>query len=726
MIKKVIAAALLGSAFFLQAQTPVKKDSIKSDDQKEKIVFDDLDEVVLFGSRNYKSKRASTSLRLKTPMVEIPQNIQVVNKKILEDQHIFDLFDGIERNVSGVRRSAHQQTYASVNIRGFMARGGSSSFRNGMSTSGYFGPLKEDASFVERIEFVKGPGGFMLSNGEPGGFYNVVTKKPTGISRNSVSFSMGSFGIYRAEADNQGKISDKVWFRLNTMGQMRGSHIDYQYTKGYAIAPVITFAPNKKTKITFEYNRQYSQFGGFAPYVYSFKGFKDAPRNRSYLDPAVNPVRVTDQNVFLTLNREVNERWDITSQIAYFRYVMRGEDLGPVYNDLKKNGDVKRAFGLLDVNNYSAMAQFFLQGEIEKEKVKHRILAGVDMGRKWYYADWSGVRDMKFVTPFNINKPGDYLLKPNQVPKINRSNSLRIRSAGRNYRDDRIYASVYLQDEIGFFEDKFRLTLAGRFTKTDKRDFKNSGFATNNVFSPRAGLSFSYAKNGTAYLLYDQSFTENYGKLKNGKDLKASKGNNIELGVKKEFSDGRLSSAISIYQITKTNLPAAAGTRAKPYYTQVGEAKSRGFELDITGEVLPRLNAVMNYAYTDAKISKDANLKNIGKKLPGSAKHIANMWLSYSVAKEGLLKNFTISSGFQWQKDRATFPFGEGVLPDDYFSLNAGLSYSKNNVNIGLLINNITDKYNYNGAFPGAWGYKHYLWQTEPGANYRIKVGYSF
>lgn len=717
MKKQIILAVLLGFVLFLQAQEPIKKDSLK---------LNKLKEVVLYGNLNYKSDNTSPSLKLQTPIVAVPQNIQIINRKLIEDQQIFDLFDGIERNVSGVRRSVHQQTYASVNIRGFMARGGSSSFRNGMSTSGYFGPLKEDASFVDRIEFVKGPAGFMLSNGEPGGFYNVVTKKPMGITKNSIAFSTGSFGTYRAEVDNQGKVSDKIWFRLNTMGQIRGSHIDHQYNNGYSIAPVIRFMPNKMTKITLEYNHQHSQFGGFNPYVYSFKGFKDAPRNRSYLDPAVDPVKVTDQNIFLTLNRKMNENWDITSQIAYFSYKMRGENIGPVYNDLKQNGDVRRNFGLLDVDNYSAMAQIFLRGEVRTESVKHKILAGIDMGKKWHYADWSGIYDKKYVTPFNINRPGDYLLKPNQIPKIDRSVSLRTRSANRNYKDDRRYASVYVQDEISLFKDKVRLTLAGRFTQTQKQDFKNSGFINNNVFSPRAGLSFSYAEDGTAYLLYDQSFTENYGNLKNGDPLKPSKGNNIELGIKKNFFKGRFSTAISLYQITKTNLASSAGTRENPYHIQVGEAKSKGVELDITGELLPRLNVVMNYAYTDAKISKDADAKNVGRLLPGSAKHIANTWLSYSFYKDELLSGFAISTGFQWQKDRATFPFGEGVLPDDYFSLNAGISYTKNNINVGLLINNITDNYNYNGAFPGAWRYKHYLWQTDPGTNYRLKIGYTF
>ena len=53
-------------------------------------------------------------------------------------------------------------------------------------------------SMVERIEFVKGPAGFMLANGNPSGFYNVVTKKPSGRTKGEANISLGSFDLYRA------------------------------------------------------------------------------------------------------------------------------------------------------------------------------------------------------------------------------------------------------------------------------------------------------------------------------------------------------------------------------------------------------------------------------------------------------------------------------------------------------------------------------------------------
>ena len=74
-------------------------------------------------------------------------------------------------------------------------------FRNGMNVELPWGPLSEDMSMVERIEFVKGPSGFMMSAGEPGGFYNVVTKKPTRNKIRELSFTTGSYNTYRGTID---------------------------------------------------------------------------------------------------------------------------------------------------------------------------------------------------------------------------------------------------------------------------------------------------------------------------------------------------------------------------------------------------------------------------------------------------------------------------------------------------------------------------------------------
>lgn len=72
-----------------------------------------------------------------------------------------------------------------INMRGSQV----TAFRNGMNVKMPWGTLAEDMSMVERIEFVKGPAGFMMGNGDPSGFYNVVTKKPTGVNKGEATLS---------------------------------------------------------------------------------------------------------------------------------------------------------------------------------------------------------------------------------------------------------------------------------------------------------------------------------------------------------------------------------------------------------------------------------------------------------------------------------------------------------------------------------------------------------
>lgn len=119
----------------------------------------ELNEVVVVANKNsFKTNRVSNSLRLQSSILETPQNIQVITSKLISNQQIFDMLEGVTRNVSGAARIEHWDNYAQITMRG--SRVGA--FRNGMNVSADWGPLTEDMSMVERIEFVKGPAGFII------------------------------------------------------------------------------------------------------------------------------------------------------------------------------------------------------------------------------------------------------------------------------------------------------------------------------------------------------------------------------------------------------------------------------------------------------------------------------------------------------------------------------------------------------------------------------------
>ena len=182
-----------------------------------------LNEVTVQGHHNkYAVNTPSSTLRLKTEVAKLPQNIQIISSELLQDQQATSIMDGVIRNVSGVTMLEHWGNFARVNMRGFRLP----AFRNGFNVQDSWGPLSEDMAFVDQIEFVKGPAGFMMSAGEPGGFYNVVTKKPTEKTIRQVSFMAGSFDNYRATLDLGGKATEnsKLLYRFNAMYQTSDSH----------------------------------------------------------------------------------------------------------------------------------------------------------------------------------------------------------------------------------------------------------------------------------------------------------------------------------------------------------------------------------------------------------------------------------------------------------------------------------------------------------------------
>ncbi|MDO7744215.1 MAG: TonB-dependent receptor, partial [Pedobacter sp.] len=178
--------------------------------------------------KKYKVDKVSSSLRLQSPLIEVPQNIKVVTSQLIADQMVFDVVDGLTRNVSGTIRTGHwDNQYALISTRGTTIP----AFRNGMNMKMPWGPLADDAATIERVEFVKGPSGFMMANGEPGGIYNIVTKKPTGENHSSVSLSGGGYNLGRVAVDLDGKLSrdGKLLFRLNVAAQSKGSFNKYNY-----------------------------------------------------------------------------------------------------------------------------------------------------------------------------------------------------------------------------------------------------------------------------------------------------------------------------------------------------------------------------------------------------------------------------------------------------------------------------------------------------------------
>ncbi|OXA90428.1 TonB-dependent siderophore receptor [Flavobacterium hercynium] len=742
-IKAVGVRAVEDNIVVIAGQTTTKNVTLSQSQE-------DLDEVVITKNK-YKQDKPSLSLRLNTPVLEIPQNVQIISGQTLKDQQITSMSDGVIRNVSGAVRIEHWgDLYTNITMRGSQVQ----AFRNGFNVvSSFWGPLTEDMSFVDHIEFVKGPAGFMLSSGDPSGLYNVVTKKPTGITKAEVSVMAGSYDFYRASVDLDGKLdkSGKLLYRFNGAFQKKGSHRPFEHNDRYVIAPVLSYQFDDKTKITLEYNYQHanmSEIGSYYVFGANGGGYASLPVDFTMTQPGVPDTKINDHSGYFQFEHKFDDNWKLTAQTSYFKYIQKGYSswpagVGPADIDLNYDGtpegtlgvgEIIRNVAIWDAESNMFLGQIFVNGKFNTGAVTHKTLGGIDMGSKDYLADWLQSHNLDtFDNPFNVTAP-NYGPPVNGMPSFDRETLLKDRAAIAGGIMNSKYAAGYIQDELGFFENKFRLTLAARYTWISQSSWGDPAISDSHI-TPRIGASYSITDNTAIYGLYDQAFTPQGGVIKSGADVKPLTGNNVEFGIKKDWFDGSWSTTVAAYSILKKNELTSDPSNipnAQQYMITLGEKRARGFEFDVRGKIVDGLNLIANYAFTESVVTEVNPAVSLatgiekGDIVPGYSKHVANAWLNYNLTN-GKLKGLGASIGGTFLAGRETDTWSPGLerLPT-YFKLDGGLSYEIGKMKFTANVFNILNEYLYSGSYYSSTNVTAYYWQSEQPRNVRLGITYKF
>jgi len=225
--------------------------------------------------------------------------------------------------------------------------------------------------------------------------------------------------------------------------------------------------------------------------------------------------------------------------------------------------------------------------------------------------------------------------------------------------------------------------------------------------------------------------------LVNGDDVQPLTGNNMEVGIKKDWLTG-WTTTLSLYRILKNNeLTAAPRPEDIGKSIELGQKRAQGVEFDLRGSIAPGLNLIANYAFTNSKVTEVAEglaFPVEGSEVPGFARHTINTWLTYEL-KNGALKGLGFSAGYTSLLGRATYwvasPDPDKEL-ENYFKLDAGIFWQKDKMRIALNVFNVTDRYLYSGSYEdwmtdadGAF-VPFYSYQTEAPRNFRVSVAYKF
>ncbi|BDA71308.1 hypothetical protein CAL7716_054740 [Calothrix sp. PCC 7716] len=520
---------------------------------------------------------------------------------------------------------------------------------------------------------------------EPGGIVNVTTKQPLSTPYYKLGLEVGNYGFYQPSIDVSGPLTtDKnLLYRFIASYQASDSFVDFANSELITIAPSITWKLGDRTTLNLYYEYIRSEQN---PYKADVPVFSDntfgLPRNRYVGYPDLDFAIKDVHKLGYALNHQFNDNWQLRNNIAVV--TSAAKDAYTYFSELVD--DRFLVASSIDRREYSIdnyFGQIDLLGKFKTGAVAHQLLIGFEANRR--------------VSNFELRTsqgPGDLdLLNPNYD-----TSSYQFLPISRfaYYEPIQSYG-IYLQDQITLLNN-LKLLIGGRFDWVE-RTFDIVGEPaqeqSDSAFSPRIGLVYQPSDIVSLYASYSRSFTPTFGFNPDGRAFKPTKGTQYEAGIKADFLEGRLSTTLAAYQITKSNVTTPDPNNPN-FSIQVGEQESRGIELDIAGEILPGLKVIASYAHTNAEVTED-NTATVGNRLNNVPENQASLWTTYQIQK-GDLQGLGFGFGLFYVGDRQGDLDNSFILPS-YLRTDAAIYYRRNGFNAAINIRNLFDKTYYEYSY---------------------------
>jgi iron complex outermembrane receptor protein len=641
--------------------------------------------------------RSATATKTDTPILEIPQTINVVTADQVQ--------------VQGARNLTQALRYTpGVNTGGFTDR---NSIADEITSRGFAPtPLYLDGAYIpyagslggapqidpytlERIEVLKGPSSVLYGQNQPGGLINMVSKRPTTEQRSQVKLGAGSYNRVNGAFDTSGPIDEHKQFlyRLVGVADKGNEMVEHNESERMLLAPSLTWNINDDTALTLL--AQVQRDDGVPDYqslprIGSLDRGPDGERiNRDFFsgDTNFNDYK-RDQYVF-----GYDFSHNFTDDLKY-RSTARYTDVRDRYKGfylrsfVTENGvtDYTRA-NRAKVDWHQHNIAYTIDNNLEYTfntgALEHTTLAGVDYRHFTRKYDGYNANNVLPVDLYGKNNYDTSSVTPTLTTKWD--NTLR-------------QTGLYVQDQIKL--DQWILTIGGRqdWAELDNKDLLASTHEAkrDNKFTGRVGLTYVTTFGLAPYISYSESFLPTLGTAapqRGGKAFEPTEGEQYEVGVKYQPFEKTLMTA-SVYQVKQKNV--LTGDDDYPeYMSQSGEMRSRGIELEIKSS-LDNIDLMAAASYMDSFYTKDT-WGNEDNRNEAQSPVSASAWVDYHFTQASL-NGLTFGAGARYTGRKPgdaanSFDVPSWVVYDTTVSYDLGkLEPSLRGVQARLNVQNIFDR----------------------------------
>ncbi len=579
----------------------------------------------------YAARRASAATKTDASLLETPMSVQVVPREVMDDQQVIGIKDAVQ-NISGVM-SAEYEWYDYVQIRGF-SNGYAGNYRNGLQLQAITGL---DMALVDRIEVVKGPASMLYGRIDPGGLVNLVTKRPQGEKALSVQQQFGSYGQLRTTVDATGRVNEDgtLLYRLIGAYSEADSFMDHVQKRNAVGAAYLSWKPSAAFELNLNFEAQNNRFMDTEDQGIPIIGNRVPRVSRdSYYGDPVNwdiPNRQSRTLLGFDWTLALNDRWKITQRLHWDQ--RDEQQLTFWFNGMSGPTTLSRGVWFVHPERETIATNIDLLGDVEIGGMRHRLLFGLDWFR--FTSDWHGFSGTTPVVPdIDIFRP-TYGISASALKGL---------AENWFYRDHDEWHGFYVQDQISL-SNHWELLIGGRYdwartgngfdatslsAARDALDLKNE-----EAFSPRVGILYKVNPATSFYASYSESFGSNNGRSATGSLFDPQRGKQYEVGAKAQLLGGRLTSSAVLFDLEKSNILTADLSTPDPSdQTPLGKVRSKGLEVDVSGQVSKHVSLIGSYTYDDASITKDNN-GNEGNRHPNVPLHSGSLWAKFDSAPGG-------------------------------------------------------------------------------------------
>ena len=653
---------------------------------------------VMDQSMSYQPPPTSSVMRSSALLQEIPQTVNVIPAQVIRDQAPRNLDDALA-NVSGITQgNTLGSTQDSVMTRGFGDNRNGSIMRDGM-------PVVQGRGLnasVERIEVLKGPASLLYGIQDPGGVVNMVSKKPELEQYNALTLRGSTYGEGKNGSggglDSTGALGD-----TGLAYRMILDHEDEDYWRNYGTHRETLVAPSlawfgESTTLLFAY--EHREF--LTPFD---RGTVIDPRDNHpldisrerRLDEPFNNMEGRSDLYHFEADHALNDDWNAHFGYSWNRETYDASQVRITAIDTDAGTLTRSMDGTQNAISTDRFTTASLEGKVKVAGMQHDLVFGIDDEyRKIYREDL--IRQKSLSTFSYTNPVYGREVAGTTVSPADSAQTDKLRSD-----------SVFVQDSI-HLTDRWILVAGARFQEYDQYAGKGVPFQANTdsngqKWVPRAGLVYRYTDELSFYGSYTESFKPNStiaplsgsSTVLDG-SIAPEEAKSWEVGAKLDIP-GRVTGNVALFDIKKRNVLVANSEGPVTLYSAAGEVRSRGLEVDLTGQLSDRWSMIGSYAYTDAEVTQDPTYK--GKKLQNVAKNTGSLSAVYDFGTVIGGDQLRVGAGARYVGERAGNAVNDFDLPS-YTVADAFASYDTRvegqKVKFQLNVKNLFDRTYYTSA----------------------------